>query len=263
MLRHETLDKMTALKLFGMVFSLKEQLGSSEYAELSFEERVGLMVDAEWTDREQRKLGRRLKAAELRHPASLENVNFQAPRGLNREKVMGLGSCRWIGERQNLLITGPTGIGKSFLTCAFVERACRRGFTGLYVRAPRLIHELAVSRGDGSYARLLSRLAKLDLLAVDDWLLHPLKESERRDVMEIVEERAERGSMLIASQLPVKSWHAAIGDPNQADAICDRLLHRAHKIQLDGRSLRDTNLEPKPLEPDASTAEGSRPTVSP
>jgi DNA replication protein DnaC len=176
---------------------------------------------------------------------------------------MGLGSCRWIGERQNLLITGPTGIGKSFLTCAFVERACRRGFTGLYVRAPRLIHELAVSRGDGSYARLLSRLAKLDLLAVDDWLLHPLKESERRDVMEIVEERAERGSMLIASQLPVKSWHAVIGDPNQADAICDRLLHRAHKIQLDGRSLRDTNLEPKPSESDASTDKDSRPTVSP
>jgi len=233
------------MKPFGMVESFETQLSSSEYAELSFEERVGLMVDTEWTAREQRKLSRRLRGAKLKYPASLENVNFRAPRGLNRQQVLSLGSCGWIAEYHNLLISGPTGIGKSFLACAFVERACRRGFTGYYVRAPRLIHELAVARGDGSYGRLLTKLAKLDLLAIDDWLLHPLKESERRDLMEVIEDRAERGSTLIASQIPVKNWHGAIGDPNQADAICDRLLHRAHRIGLKGASLRQTKAAPK------------------
>jgi DNA replication protein DnaC len=245
MLRQETLEKMNAMKLIGMVESFETQLSSSKYAELSYEERVGLMVDTEWTAREQRKLSRRLRGAKLKYPACLENVNFRAPRGLNRQQVLSLGSCSWIAEHHNLLISGPTGIGKSFLACAFVERACRRGFTGYYVRAPRLIHELAVARGDGSYGRLLTRLAKLDLLAIDDWLLHPLKESERRDLMEVIEDRAERGSTLIASQLPVKNWHAAIGDPNQADAVCDRLLHRAHRIALKGESLRETKAAPK------------------
>jgi DNA replication protein DnaC len=245
MLRQETLEKMNAMKLFGMVESFETQLNSSEYAELSFEERVGLMVDTEWTLREQRKLTRRLRGAKLKYPASLENTNFRAPRGLNRQQVLSLGSCGWIAEHHNLLISGPTGIGKSFLVCAFVERACRRGFTGYYVRAPRLIHDLAVARGDGSYGRLLAKLAKLDLLAIDDWLLHPLKESERRDLMEVIEDRAERGSTLIASQLPVKNWHGSIGDPNQADAICDRLLHRAHRIALKGASLRQTKAAPK------------------
>ncbi len=168
MLRQETLEKMNAMKLFGMVESFETQLSSSKYAELSYEERVGLMVDTEWTAREQRKLTRRLQGAKLKYPASLENVNFRAPRGLNRQQVLSLGSCSWIAEHHNLLISGPTGIGKSFLACGFVERACRRGFTGYYVRAPRLIHELAVARGDGSYGRLLTRLAKLDLLAIDD-----------------------------------------------------------------------------------------------
>src|SRR3990170_371669 len=240
MLRQETIQKMNGLKLFGMVSSFETQLSSSEYSELGFEERLGLLVDAEWTEREQRKLRGRLKVAKLRYAACLENVNFQAPRGLHREPVLSLGSCRWITDDQNLLISGPTGIGKSFLACAFVERACRRGFSGYYVRAPRLLHELAVARGDGSYARLLTKLAKFDVLAIDDWLLHSLKESERRDLMEVIEERAERGSTLIATQIPVKQWHAAIGDPNHADALCDRVLHRAHRIDLKGASLRKT-----------------------
>lgn len=245
MLTQETIEKMNAMKLFGMVAAFDSQLSSNEYHELSFEERVGILVDAEWTDREQRKLSRRLKAAKLRYPASLENVNFQASRGLNRQQILTLGSGRWIAEQHNLLITGPTGIGKSFLACAFVERACRRGFTGYYVRASRLVHDLAVARGDGSYTRVLSRLAKLDLLAVDDWLLHPLKDADRRDLMEVIEERAERGSTLIATQLPVKQWHPAIGDPNHADALCDRILHRAHRITLKGASLRKTKTAPK------------------
>jgi DNA replication protein DnaC len=245
MLRQQTIEKMNAMKLFGLCEAFEQQLSSSEYAELDFEERVGLMVDAEWTAREQRKLSRRLRGAKLRYPASLEDINFRAPRGLNRQQVLSLGQCGWVAQHHNLLITGPTGIGKSFLACAFVERACRSGFNGTYVRAPRLVHELAVARGDGSYSRLLTKLAKLDLLAIDDWLLHPLKESERRDLMEVIEDRAERGSTLIATQLPVKDWHGAIGDPNQADALCDRILHRAHRIALKGASLRKTKDAPK------------------
>ena len=245
MLTQATLDKMNAMKLSAMAEAFQQQLQSSQYADLSFEERMGLMVDTEWTAREQRKLTRRLQAAKLRYPASLENVDFQAPRGLNRQQVLTLGSCGWLREHHNLLLLGPTGIGKSFLACAFVERACRKGFTASYIRAPRLLHDLAVGRADGSYIKLLSRLARLDLLAIDDWLLNPLKESERRDLMEVVEERTERASTLIASQLPVKQWHAAIGDPTLADGICDRLLHQAHRIELKGASLRRTRSEPK------------------
>lgn len=245
MLIQATVDKMNAMKLSAMAEAFERQLASSEYAELSFEERVGLMVDTEWTARENRKLARRLRGAKLRHAACIEDINFKAPRGLNRQQVLTLGSCAWVGARHNVIIIGPTGIGKSYLSCAFVERACRKGFNAQYARAPRLLHELAVGRGDGSYTRLLARLAKLDLLAIDDWLLAPLKEPERRDLMEVIEDRAERASTLIASQLPIKDWHAVIGDPNQADALCDRLLHNAHRIELKGPSMRQTRTAPK------------------
>jgi len=245
MMNQTTLDKMQAMKMAAMAEAFGNQLGSSQYAELIFEERVGLLVDAEWTALEQRKLSRRLRAAKLRHAASLENVDFKAPRRLNRQVVLSLGTCAWIGERQNLILTGPTGIGKSFLSCAFVEAACRKDFSATYVRMPRLLHDLAVSRGDGTYTRLLTRLAKLDLLAIDDWLLAPLKDAERRDLLEVIEDRSERVSTLIASQLPVKDWHGVIGDPNQADAICDRLLHQAHRMELKGPSLRQTKVAPR------------------
>lgn len=246
MLTQQTLEKMNGMKLSAMAEALEQQLGSSEYAQLSFEERIGLLVDCEWTAREQRKLTRRLRAAKPRYKsASLEDVNFRHPRGLNRQQVLSLGSCNWIQERHNLLITGPTGIGKSYLACAFVERACRRGFTARYVRMPRLLHEVAVGRGDGSYTRLLDRLAKLDLLAIDDWLLAALRDAERRDLVEVIEDRAERASTLIAGQLPVDDWHGVIGDPNQADAICDRLLHNAHRIKLKGPTVRNTTTPPK------------------
>ena len=182
MLIEQTLDKLNAMNLGGMADACRQQLQTDEAVSLSFEERFGLLVDAEWTAREQRKLQRRLRAAKLRHPATLEAVDFTHPRELNRQRVLTLGACAWIAERHNLIVTGPCGIGKSFLACAFVERACRRGFTARYVRMPRLLHELAVGRGDGSYARLLTRLAKLDLLAIDDWMLAPLRDTERRDL---------------------------------------------------------------------------------
>jgi DNA replication protein DnaC len=246
MLTQQTLDKMNAMRLVAMAEAFGHQLGSSEHAKLGFEERVGLLVDSEWTAREQRKLSRRLRAAKPRYStASLENVDFKRSRGLDRQQVLGLGSCAWIQQRHNLVIVGPAGIGKSFLVSAFVERACRRGFTAQYVRMPRLLHALSVGRGDGSYVRLLARLAKLDLLAIDDWLIAPLRDSERRDLIEVIEDRAERGSTLIASQLKAQDWHAVIGDPNQADALCDRLLHDAHRIDLKGPSGRRTKTAPK------------------
>ena len=245
MLIEQTLEKMHAMKLAGMAEAVTQQRQSSQYPELSFDERLGLLVDAEWTAREQRKLTRRLRSAKLRYPASLENVNFKHRRDLDRSQVLALGTCGWISERHNLIVTGPTGIGKSFLCSAFVERACRSGCAAAYTRMPRLLHDLGVGRGDGSYTRLLTHLGKLDLLAIDDWLLAPLRDSERRDLIEVIEERSERSSTLIASQLPVSDWHGVIGDPNQADAICDRLLHNAHRIELKGASMRQTKSAPK------------------
>lgn len=222
-----------------MVEALERQAGSSEYARLDFEERLGLLIDEEYEAREQRKLTRRLRAAKLRYPASIEDVDLSRRRGLDRQVVRALATCRWVREHQNLLITGPTGVGKSYLACAFVERACRSGYRACYVRAPRLLHDLAVARGDGSYTLVLARLAKLDLLAIDDWLLTPPSDMERRDLLEVLEERTERSSTLIATQLPVTSWHEAIGEASMGDAICDRLIHSAHKLLLKGPSMRE------------------------
>lgn len=245
MLIQHTLEKMNAMKLSGMVDALQQQLKTREHTQLAFEERLGLLIDGEWLAREQRKLTRRLRSAKLRYAASLEDVDFKHPRALDRQQVLSLANCDWVERRHNLLITGPTGIGKSFLACAFVERACRRGYNAGYVRLPRLLQQLAVARGDGSYERTLARLARLELLAIDDWLLAPLRDGERRDLMEVVEDRSERASMLIASQLPSTEWHAVIGDPNLADAICDRLLHNTHRIELKGHSVRHVKAAPR------------------
>ena len=245
MLRQQTLEKMGAMRLDAMAREFEKQVSSPELAELAFEERVGMLVDTEWTDREQRKVSRRLQTAKLRYPASIEDIDYKARRGLDRQVVLALGTSGWIRDHHNLIIIGPTGVGKSYLACAFAERACRSGFTACYVRGPRLVHDLAVARGDGSYSRLLTRLAKTNLLAIDDWLLNPLKDSERRDLLEVIEDRAERASTLLATQLPVSSWHEAIGEASLADAICDRLIHGAHKLDLEGPSIRKTRADRK------------------
>lgn len=245
MLTQATIDKMHAMKLTSLAEAFNKQTRSPECAALSFEERVGMMIDTEYDAREQRKLTRRLRWARLRHQASLEDVDWQATRGLDRQVVLSLGRCGWIRDHQNLLITGPAGIGKSWLACAFAERACRSGHSAYYVRAPRLHHDLAVARGDGSYGRLLARFAKTDLVMIDDFALSPLKDQERRDLLEILEDRHERASTIVTSQLPVKQWHEAIGEATLADAICDRLIHGAHKIELKGPSLRDPKAKAK------------------
>lgn len=245
MLIQHTLDKMNAMKLSGMAEALQQQLSTREHSQLAFEERLGFLIDGEWLAREQRKLTRRLRSAKLRYAASIEDVDFKHPRSLDRQQLLSLANCDWIARRHNLLITGPTGIGKSFLACAFVERACRRGFNASYLRLPRLLQQLAVARGDGSYERTLARLAKLDLLAIDDWLLAPLRDGERRDLIEVIEDRCERTSTLLAGQIPSSDWHAVIGDPNLADAICDRLLHNTHRIELKGPSVRHIKTAPK------------------
>jgi DNA replication protein DnaC len=225
--------------------AFERQIRSAEFASLAFEERVGMMIDAESDARGQRKLTRRLQVAKLRQQASLEDIDWHHPRGLDRQVVLSLGRCGWIRDHQNLLITGLTGVGKSWLACAFAERACREGYSAYYVRAPRLHHDLAVARGDGSYGRMLARLAKTDLLVVDDFALTPLKDQERRDLLEILEDRHDRASTLVTSQLEVKIWHEVIGEATLADAICDRLIPGAHKIALKGPSLRGPEAKAK------------------
>ncbi len=238
MLKNPTTDKMLALRLPVFAEAFQAQLGRPEFADLDFAERVGMLVDAEWSAREQRSQQRRLKAAKLRHQACLEDIQWATVRNLDRSVILSLGACGFIRDHRNLLITGATGVGKSYLACAFAERACRSGYTSYYIRAPRLYHELAVSRADGSYGRLLQKLARTDLLVIDDWGLAPLQETERRELLEIVEDRHQNASTIITSQLPVKAWYEAIGDPTLADAICDRLIPGAYKIHIKGPSMR-------------------------
>jgi DNA replication protein DnaC len=261
MLAHATVDKLSGLRLPAMAEAFQRQLGNPEFTELSFEDRVGLLVDAEWTHREHRKLRRRLRQANLRRQASLEDIDWHSPRrGLDKALVHSLATCAWIAQHRNLILIGPTGIGKSWLGEAFAERACRSGFSAYCVRASRLFHELHVARGDGSYARGLARLAKMELLVIDDWGLAPLTSAERHDLLEVLEDRSERASTLITSQIPVKAWHDLIGEPTLADAICDRLIHTAYVIELSGPSLRETRAKAQQASPGAGEAE---PLVAP
>lgn len=238
MLRHPTLEKLETLRLHGMLRALNDQLRVADSAGLSFEERLGLLVDRELTDRENKRLELRLKRARLRQAACPEDVDFRHCRGLDRAQFLALCSGDWIRSRDNLLITGPTGVGKSYLACALAHKACREGYTAQYVRTERLLGDLTLSRVDGTYARQLAALARLDLLVLDDWCLAPLTDQNRRDLLEALDDRYDRRSTLVASQLPVDKWHEALGDPTVADAILDRLVHNAHRIALQGESLR-------------------------
>jgi DNA replication protein DnaC len=238
MLTQPTLDKLQALRLTGMYHALCEQLALPESAALSFEERLGLLVDREVTERSTRRLTSRLRQAKLRQSACLEDVNYRAPRGLDKALVTSLATCQWVRDHRNVLITGPTGVGKTWIACALGHQACRDGFTTLYLRLPRLLQELPMSKGDGRYPKLMTTLAKTELLILDDWGLAALSDENRRDLLELLEDRHDRRATLVTSQLPVEHWHEALGDPTLADAILDRLVHNAYKITLTGESMR-------------------------
>ncbi|MFT5220282.1 MAG: DNA replication protein DnaC [Gammaproteobacteria bacterium] len=238
MLNHPTLDKLHELRFTGMAKALTEQMALPDIDDLSFEERLGLLIDREATEREDRRLQTRLRQAKLKQNACIEDIDFKQSRGLDKSLVLDLAQCQWIKRHLNLLITGPTGVGKTWVACALAQKACREGFTSLYLRLPRLLQELPIAKGDGTYTRLLARLAKVDVLILDDWGLSKLIAEQRRDLLEILEDRHDTRSTIVTSQLPLDQWHHIIGDPTLADAILDRLVHNAYKINLKGESMR-------------------------
>jgi len=251
MLRHPTLDQLHQLGLIGMAKALEELLNTREAEALGFEERLALLIEREAAWRDTRRTQARLRHAKLRQHAAVEDVDYRTPRGLDRALFQRLAGGQWIEEHQNLLITGPCGVGKSWLACALAHKACRDNRSALYARLPRLLEDLALARADGRYPRLLKSLARVELLVLDDWGLAPLAAEQRRDLLEIVDDRHDRASTLITSQLPVDRWHDMIGDPTLADAILDRLVHNAHRIALSGDSLRRRRAAETPAQPPA------------
>lgn len=238
MLTHPTLDQLQTLGLHGMARAFASLAADPNAADLTHAEWLGLLLDHEASDRQDRRLKARLRYARLRHQASIEDVDYRTARGLDRALFQALAGGRWIEEAQNLIIEGPTGVGKSWLACALGHKACRDNRSVLYQRVPRLFSDLGLGKGDGRYPRLMRALGGVRLLILDDWGLEPLGPEQRHDLLEIVEDRYGRGATLITSQLPVDRWHGVIGDPTLADAILDRLVHNAHRIQLKGESLR-------------------------
>ena len=245
MLKQPMIEKMLALRLLGMVEALKTQEQDAASRELSFLERLGLLVDQQWNWRENQALGRRLKNAKLRINACVEEIDYRAARGLDKSVIRALAQeSAWAAKHENVFVLGPTGVGKSFVASALAQKACRDGYSALYTRAQSLFRDLAMARADGSLRNLLVRLARIDVLVIDDWAMAPLSEPERRDFWEICEDRYQVRSTILTSQLPVSRWHEQIGDPTLADGILDRLVHNAHRIEMRGDSMRKNR--PKP-----------------
>jgi DNA replication protein DnaC len=238
MLPHPTLDKLQTLRLHGMLKALNEQLKTPDIDSLSFEERLGLLVDRELTERDDKRLSSRLRQARLKHNACLEDIDYRSPRGLDKALILQLSSGQWLRDGLNLIIGGPTGVGKTWLACALAHQACREGYSVRYLRLPRLLEELGLAHGDGRFAKLMSSYAKTDLLILDDWGLAPFTAEQRRDMLELLDDRYGQRSTIVTSQMPVDNWHELIGDPTLADAILDRLVHNAYRINLKGESMR-------------------------
>lgn len=238
MLLHPTIESLKTLRLWGMVKALENQLNQPQIENMNFEERLGLIVDKEINDRENRRLQIRLRNASLKQEASMENIDYHASRGIDKKLVFTLANCQWIKTHRNILIAGATGTGKTYLSCALAHKACLEGSTVYYARLPRLLPELAMARGDGSYNKKMKQLAKTEVLILDDWGLAPLTDEQRRDLLEILDDRHEKCSTIVTSQLPIKLWHEAIGDKTLADAILDRLIHNAYRLELKGDSMR-------------------------
>jgi len=238
LLVQQTLEKLYDLRLKGMAHAFSDQAQRGEVADLSFDERFGLLVDQEWLLRQERKVHSRLKTARLKQNACAEDIDYRQPRGLDKTVVLDLLTCSWIRAGHNLILTGATGLGKTWLACALADRACREGLSAHYTRVPRLIHELAMARAEGSYLKRLAKLARMDLLILDDWGLAPLDGQGQHDLLEVVDDRAGSRSTLVTSQLPIAKWHDMVADPSVADALLDRLAGAAIKIQLKGGSMR-------------------------
>jgi len=237
-LNHQTIEGLYALKLPAMAAGLAEQVSSASHQALTFDERLGLLVDRELAERESRRLERYLKTAKLRTNAVIEDVDFRRRRGLDRPVLLGLAESGWVASRHNVAVVGPTGVGKTFLACALANSAIRRGHTALYLRAPRMLDDLAVARVDGRFGRLTAAWARIDVLVIDDFLLRPLTPDQAADTLEVIEDRAGLRSTIITSQLPIALWHEAIAEPTVADAVLDRVLHNLHRIELEGESMR-------------------------
>ncbi|MBU4455783.1 IS21-like element helper ATPase IstB [Patescibacteria group bacterium] len=261
MLTEPTLEKLNAMRLEAMATAWMDQQKDPETSRLAFDERFGLLVDAEWLKRENRRLDRLLKEAKLKmSQACVEDIDYPARRELDRATIRSLATCRWVQEHHNIVVTGATGTGKTFLACALAQQSCRKGYRALYRRASRLFEELSLARADGSYTRLLGKLARMDVLVIDDWGLTPVRDPERSDLLEILEDRYGSRSTIMTSQLPPERWHDYLGDPTLADAICDRVLHNAYRIGLKGPSRRKPEESGKKEEgepPRGSSAGGS------
>ncbi len=239
MLTAPTLEQLQALKLTAMATAWTTQQQDAAMTALAFDERFGLLVDAEWLARENKRLTRALAEAKLKLPqACIEAIDYPARRELDKAVIRQLATCRWVQEHQNVIVVGATGVGKSFLACALAHQACRKGYRARYWRTSRLFHACTLARADGSYVRLLAQCARVDVLVLDDWGLAPLQDAERRDLLELLEDRYGTRSTIVTSQLPPAQWHDYLGEPTLADAICDRILHNAHRLVLKGPSRR-------------------------
>jgi len=234
----ETLTKLHELKLTSMAKAVRELMDTAPGPQLSFDEKLGIVVDREWTDRDNRRLLRRINEAKLSTRASLDNVLCDPERGLDKATIRELTNCHWVKSKHNVAVIGKTGVGKTYVASALADASCRKGYRALFFRVPRLLEELALARASGVYASLLAKLARLDVLVLDDFLLNPMSDTERRDLLEVMEDRYDKSSTVIATQMPTKTWHEALGDPTIADAICDRLVHNAHVLKLGGPSIR-------------------------
>jgi DNA replication protein DnaC len=245
MLANQTIEKLRALRLEGMVEALEEQRRQKEITELDFEERLGLLVERQWLWKENRSLAARLKSAQLKIPnATLEDINYRHPRGLKRAQIEQLRASAWVQEHRSCIITGPTGIGKSYLACALGHQACRDGLRAQYFYAPKLFRSLQAAHADGSLVSLLKSLVRLDLFIIDDLGLAVANAKQYRDLLEVIDDRIGRGATLLTSQYPVAQWHELIGDSTVADALLDRLVHNAYRLELDGKSMRDPKSAP-------------------